>query len=278
MRKRAMRLSAAMFGGAVAGLTLAAIPETAARADDCLAAPDRQSEQGSQWRYRIDRATNRHCWYLKSDDQEAALGSSPSTPAALPAGTAFRRSVTNAHAELAPVRETVQPAEANGLSMADIVDSDITAGNAPLRAAAGRRPDYADAMDLAEVPPSNLVTGPRHRPQPALYGQSGHTTAGSIRTLLSALVGAMALVGGATAVVTQFGRKAIGRRKKRGRERAIWNARPNTNGSTPASAPVRSGDESATDWIRMARQNEEASRQAEQIEQLLSRAARRSVV
>ena len=275
MRKRAMSLSAAMFGGAVAGLTLAAIPETAARADDCLAAPDRQSEQGSQWRYRIDRATNRHCWYVKSDDQEAALASSPSMPVAPPIGAPWRRSIADANAELAPVQETAQPADANGLSMADIVDSDVTAGNAPSmnapsRVSAGRRPDYSDAVDLAEAPPSSMVTGPRHRPQPALYKQAGHR--GSIRTLLSALVGAMALVGGATAVVTNFGRKAIGRHKKRGRERAIWNARPGTK----ISAPVRGGDEAAMDWIRIARQNEEASLQAEQIEQLLSRAARRS--
>jgi hypothetical protein len=274
MRKRAMSLSAAMFGGAVAGLTLAAIPETSARADDCLAAPDRQAEQGSQWRYRIDRATNRHCWYVKSDDQEAApLASSPSKPVATPTGVALRRSITNARAELAPVQETVQPADGNGLSMADIVESDITAGNAPLlREPAGRRPDNTDAMDLAEAPPSSMVTGPRHRPQPAFYKQAGHH--GSIRTLLSALVGAMVLVGGATAVVTKFGRKAIGRHKKRGRERAIWNARPGTK----ISAPVRGGDEAAMDWIRIARQNEEASLQAEQIEQLLSRAARRSTV
>jgi hypothetical protein len=272
-----MSLSAAMFGGAVAGLTLAAIPETAARADDCMAAPDRQAEQGSHWHYRIDRATDRHCWYVKSDDQEAApLASSPSKPVAPPVGTAWRRSIANAHAELASVRETVQPAEANGLSLADIVDSDITSGNAPLRGPAGRRPDYADAMELAEAPPSSMAPGPRHRPQPAFYKQAGNPTAGSIRTLLSALVGAMALVGGATAVVTNFGRKAIGRHKKRGRARAVWNARPATNISSPVSAPVRSSDEAPMDWIRVARQNEEASRQAEQIEQLLSRAARRS--
>jgi hypothetical protein len=96
--------------------------------------------------------------------------------------------------------------------------------------------------------------------------------------LLSALAGALALVGGASVVVTKFGRKAIGRHKKRGRERSIWKAPPSDDISAPVSSPVRSSDEASMDWIRKAREAQEANRQAEQIEQLLSRAARRSAV
>jgi hypothetical protein len=279
MRKRAMRLSAAFFGSAVAGLTLVAISETVVQADDCLAAPDGEAAQSGRWHYRIDRATNRHCWYVKGDDQEAApLASSPAKPVAQPGRAALQRSVANARAEMTPVPETVQANEANGLSMADIVDSDITAGIAPMLKGPlrtlGHRPDYSDAMGLAEAAPSSVFAGARHRPQPASYK---HRTAGSIRMLLSALVGALALVGAASAVVTTFSRRAIGRHKKRGRERAIWNARP-SDVSPPISAPVRSSDEASMDWVRIARETQEASRQAEQIEQLLSRVARRSAV
>jgi hypothetical protein len=38
---------------------------TASAANDCLGSPDRPSAAGSHWYYRIDRATQRRCWYLK---------------------------------------------------------------------------------------------------------------------------------------------------------------------------------------------------------------------
>jgi hypothetical protein len=36
----------------------------AGAADDCLAAPRKESPTGRHWYYRIDRSTKRHCWYL----------------------------------------------------------------------------------------------------------------------------------------------------------------------------------------------------------------------
>ena len=133
-----------------------------------------------------------------------------------------------------------------------------------------------DSFRLADTAPSMMVTGPRHRPQPARQAAERTGAGGSVRTLLSALVGALALVGGASAVVIKFGGKAIGRNKKRGRERAIWQAPPGGDITSPAPSPVRPIDEAQMDWARIARDTQEANRQAEQIEQLLSRAARRS--
>ena len=170
------------------------------------------------------------------------------------------------------------------MSTSNIVDSDITGAvpmlTAPSRTLTERRSDYSDAVGLgegsfrlADAAPSNMVAG-RHRPQPASARQAGHAASRSVRTLLIALVGALALVGGASAVVIKFGGKAVGRPKKRGRERAIWQAPPGTDITAAAPSPIRSSDE--MDWIRIARETQEANRQAEQIEQLLSRAARRS--
>jgi hypothetical protein len=284
MRKRAMRLMAAIFGSAVAGLPLTAIPETAVQADDCLAAPDGEPAQGGHWRYRIDRATSRQCWYVRSDDQEAGpLASASARPVAPPTRAPLQRSVANARAEISPVSEAVQPNNSNGSFTANIVNGDITASIPPMlraqtRTLTGRLPDYSNAIVLAEATPSIAVAGSRHRPQPASARQVGHPATGSIRTLLSALAGALALVGAASAVVTKFGRKAIGRRKKRGRERTIWKAPPSDDMASPVSSPVRSSDEASMDWIRIARESQETNRQAEQIEQLLSRAARRSAV
>jgi len=36
----------------------------AARANDCLAAPNASAPQGQHWYYRIDRSSHRKCWYL----------------------------------------------------------------------------------------------------------------------------------------------------------------------------------------------------------------------
>jgi hypothetical protein len=40
--------------------------QAAARANDCLAAPNASSPRGQHWSYRIDRQNNRKCWYLHS--------------------------------------------------------------------------------------------------------------------------------------------------------------------------------------------------------------------
>jgi hypothetical protein len=100
--------------------------------------------------------------------------------------------------------------------------------------------------------------------------------------LLSALAGALALVGVTTTVIARVGRGiALRRRNKRVRSRRIWSARPseNTSSSVRASSPpVRSRDEAPMDWVRTAREAQEANRQSEQIEELLSRVSRRSAV
>jgi hypothetical protein len=283
VRKRAMGLSAAIFGGVVAGVAFTLIPQAAVQADDCLAAPDGQPAPGGHWRYRIDRATNRHCWYVQGDDRDLApLAPSSAKPAA-PTRAALQPSVANARAEITPLAGIAERTIA--LSTSNIVDSDITGAvpmlTAPSRTLTERRSDYSDAVGLgegsfrlADAAPSNMVSGARHRPQPASARQAGHAAGGSVRTLLIALVGALALVGGASAVVIKFGGKAIGRPRKRGREREIWKAPPSADITAAVASPIRLSDE--MDWVRIARETQEANRQAEQIEQLLSRAARRS--
>jgi hypothetical protein len=44
------------------------------RADDCLAAPDSPSPQGTRWYYRLDWATQRKCWYLRAPDRSLRRG------------------------------------------------------------------------------------------------------------------------------------------------------------------------------------------------------------
>jgi hypothetical protein len=64
----------------IAGLLMSAVavillPSTV-RADDCIVAPNSAAPEGSRWYYRLDRATQRKCWYVRAlgqpTQQEAA--------------------------------------------------------------------------------------------------------------------------------------------------------------------------------------------------------------
>src|SRR5579884_3513791 len=57
----------------------------AARAEDCLAAPNGPAPQGSHWYYRIDRAKQRKCWYVHAIMTSAArTGELPRASATAP--------------------------------------------------------------------------------------------------------------------------------------------------------------------------------------------------
>jgi hypothetical protein len=52
---------------AVAGLTAHATP-VEAESKDCRAKPGTSAPPGSNWHYRVDRVSQRRCWFLSSDD------------------------------------------------------------------------------------------------------------------------------------------------------------------------------------------------------------------
>jgi hypothetical protein len=281
MPSRAMKL-AVFFGSIHAGLMLTTISEAsegpeseaAVQVNDCLAAPDHQAAQGSRWYYRNDPATKHRCWYVRSDGQEIAQpGSSSARPAALASAT-LRRSVADAHAEIAPVPESLQSKSSTG-SSASTVTNFIFGDIVPGEPQVSNRQSRIFANARAEAAKSNGIAG-RHRPQPASAKRVGQQAARSLSMLLSALGGALALVGIITAVLARVGRRiAIRRRQKRIRSRRIWSPRPIQQHIPP---PARFSDDAPMDWIRTARQAQEISRQGEQIEQLLARVSRRSAV
>jgi hypothetical protein len=45
---------------------------TSNAADECIAKPDSQPPRGSHWYYRLDRATQRKCWYVAAEGERAA--------------------------------------------------------------------------------------------------------------------------------------------------------------------------------------------------------------
>jgi hypothetical protein len=60
------------------------LPTAAAHAEDCLAAPNSPPRQGTRWYYRLDRATQHKCWYMRALDQPTQQVAAP-TKTALPA-------------------------------------------------------------------------------------------------------------------------------------------------------------------------------------------------
>jgi hypothetical protein len=122
MSSRTAKFAAAIFASLIVGAPLTTFSDSAAGADDeCLSSPKEQTPQGGHWYYRIDRATKRHCWYLKEDDEK------PSQAAAKPVSpkvvVPFQRSVADARAELPTQGRNEQPNQGNRLTSADVAVS-----------------------------------------------------------------------------------------------------------------------------------------------------------
>jgi hypothetical protein len=65
MTMRAVFCVPAIVGGMI-GAALALGTNTALAAAECLTEPNHDPPQGSHWFYRVDRATDRRCWYLRA--------------------------------------------------------------------------------------------------------------------------------------------------------------------------------------------------------------------
>jgi hypothetical protein len=112
MFDRTAKFAFAIFASVVASAPLTTTSSDAAGAeDDCLSTPNSQTSQRGHWYYRIDRATNRHCWYLKEDDASSSQSAEPkSAPTVRPVSPkpAAQRLVADARAEL-PVQPRNEP-------------------------------------------------------------------------------------------------------------------------------------------------------------------------
>src|SRR6266508_3709569 len=88
MRKQMRSIAPAVFSTLLAALAVTALPGgSAGAADDCIAAPNKVPPQDSHWYYRIDRASQRKCWYLSAQGQkvhrvapQAQAARSPAAP------------------------------------------------------------------------------------------------------------------------------------------------------------------------------------------------------
>jgi hypothetical protein len=89
MTMRAVFCVPAIVAGMI-GAALALGANTAVAAAECLTEPNRDPPQGSHWFYRVDRTTDRRCWYLRAWTPPSSADPQRATPRP-PAGEAVQR-------------------------------------------------------------------------------------------------------------------------------------------------------------------------------------------
>jgi hypothetical protein len=90
--RSALRSTITVFATVVSVIAILPSSNPANAAGTCLSSPRATAPQGSHWYYRTDRTLQRKCWYLASEDRDAAseaapaaVQSRPTKRAALPA-------------------------------------------------------------------------------------------------------------------------------------------------------------------------------------------------
>lgn len=252
------KFAATLVLGVAATAASTTLPVRAAPAgDNCLLEPTTEAlPQGKHWYYRIERGTGRKCWYTRdAGDTSARIEAPTAVPAEKQAPrraeAAPARSVSDAHAEIAPPRTRVandvpaaappsiwQAARSPAPTIPAIAAPAANAGPQPIAPrwpqaaapapAASPQADTslmaADATDPATSTASNDAAA-QTVPPPALAAAPVERNIGSLHQLMLVAVGALALAGLTGSAVYRFGR----RRKRQDwlRERSNWQSLEN---------------------------------------------------
>jgi len=254
MPSRTAKIVPAVVASFLAGTVFTTLSHSpAGAADECLSAPNDQAPQGGHWYYRLDRTTNRQCWYLKDQSEKAAQqAAQPAQQAAQPdpwqsarqptpkAETAPRRPASEARAELTSRTNVEQPNQA-GPTPARSSGPAVNAidGDTKAPAAENQPSSVADAAtDVTAASPA--------QPTPSLnasrFSPADQPTetppTHSVQNLLAAILGALALAGVMGRIIFKFvgTRRPAGRRGRR-RRGAIWKSAP--KGRRVPAAPLR---------------------------------------
>jgi hypothetical protein len=177
MKTRAAKFMAALIASILSSASLSAAPDDAEQQPDttaeqpagtCLTSPRDYAPPGTRWRYRAERSSGRHCWFLKDAAEKTAGKAAAQSTAATeePAAAAPRRksatsrSVSDARAEFSqvPVEQDtppVQRAPAAGAAVAENNQpSAAKSANMLAPAPAARWPDPTSAVSPAANPPA----------------------------------------------------------------------------------------------------------------------------
>jgi hypothetical protein len=219
---RTAKFVSALFASLLAGAPLATVSHSAAlAAGDCLSGPKGAPRDGGHWYYRIDRATQRHCWYVRDREHPAA-----------------QRSIADAHAEL-PLPQTrfepasIAPQQRIAAAPADTSSAKTDMANTPASLIAARWPWPSDltsqatpesvmAAPVANAPSNAKVPLPAAIPL-AAADTSSNSRFGSIRMLLTVVMGALSLAAVMGGAIFGFGStRRIGGPEIRSYRRVNW--------------------------------------------------------
>jgi hypothetical protein len=246
-----------------------AAPEKPEKAvDDCLTTPSGEAPSAQRWVYRIERGSQRHCWYLRDKGEQRASQPVPSIAAvakpiaAGPRAAMQARPNTDARAELPPARGRLENDNPLGLRTPPAAFGSrtppITAADDDVRGSQGAvqpldtfsapppaaETSVADANDTAADPTPNL--GASAAPAIASTADAsprpdGAPPKASLQRLLVAIFGALAFAGVTASLIHRFAfiwRK----RNARLRRRTLWQSAKKARTRAPqvASAPAPS--------------------------------------
>jgi hypothetical protein len=240
MFKRNAKFASTVFAGFLAATSFTTVSHGAdGAADDCLSGPKDHTPGGGHWYYRIDRATKRHCWYLREGDeklsQTVAPNSSPSAkPVAPKPAVTMQPAVADARAELTSrtAVEAPSPAQAPFPAMPaetaqtqpslvasrwpDPFSTPPSADETPARRDADQN---TNAVQAQPAQPASVLSAPPFAAADAALA----SPADSVRMQVAALAAALALAGIVGAVVFRIaGARRPAKTKIRRDRGAIW--------------------------------------------------------
>jgi hypothetical protein len=267
MSNRTAKFASAILASLLASTPFTTVSQSAAA--ECLSGPKGATPEGRHWYYRIDRATQRQCWYLRDEDKEsqaAPLDLSPSAKSASPRKeTAAPRAIADARAELPlPQTRTEQkqsvfpapPALAIALDPPSVSVANAEPANTQVSAIASRWPDQSEVSSpiipqpAATSAPANTNATPTSQTTPpapvtpvalATADSSSKSRFGSIPMLLTVAMGALSLAAVMGGAIFGFGSsRRTGERDIRRRRRVNWNY--------PGSEQRTQSDDSPREW------------------------------
>jgi hypothetical protein len=156
---------ASMMSAAVAGfvLTCDIFFNPAGAVDECLIAPNSPPPSGSHWYYRVERSTQRKCWYIGPEGREVR-SVSPKLPVKRPASP----STSVARDQPTPFEQTEEPSmpEHPAIAVSDPATKDALGAPTSAPLTVNRRPivtpRIASSANVTQAAP--LVLTPRLRP------------------------------------------------------------------------------------------------------------------
>ena len=197
-----------------------------ATASGCLSEPKGDTPAGSHWHYRVDHINKRNCWYLRREGeaaQAAPRATAPPAPSSQPAPP----SVSDAHAEMR--QKTTDSSPSIGSPTTTPAANSPWAPAAPSATAtvATRWPDPATTASVAANPPDNQKRPPGVLPNaaaasPVMSDSFPPIPTGTLRTLLPAVLGALAFAGAAALILRRKRKLRLQRRPVRYARRPIW--------------------------------------------------------